>query len=65
MWLWGPGYTSGFCFLGLWPEVESVCLGSGVSYGVASRPELVFVVDVGAALALGSDVWNLVSRVPC
>ena len=40
-----------------------MCLGSGVSYGVASCPELVFVVDVGAALAVGSDVWNLVSRV--
>ena len=33
----------------------SVCLGSGVSYGVASCPGLAFIGGVGAALALGSD----------
>ena len=41
-------YRSGFCLLGLWPGVGSVpvCLGCGVSYGVASGPGLVFGVRV-------------------
>ena len=48
MWLWGPGYTSGFRLLGLWPGVGSVsvCLGSGGSVGVASCPGFVFGVRV-------------------
>ena len=46
--MWGPGYTSGFRLLGLWPGVgsASVCLGSGGSVGVASCPGFVFGVRV-------------------
>ena len=46
--MWGPGYTSGFRLLGLWPGVgsASVCLGSGGSVGVASCPGFVYGVRV-------------------
>ena len=48
VWLWGPGYTSGFRLLGLWPGVGSVsvCLGSGGSVGVASCLGFVYGVRV-------------------